>query len=130
MTGTVVAAQLSSPPALIGLTSGLMLGGRAFGASVALPIYDSVFSSQLSKHLAPEIATKVLPLGATAEMIPQIIQALAHLDIEALTKVDGITPQIIQAAIQGMRQAYTPAFRNVWIVGGCFAFVATCGKLP
>jgi hypothetical protein len=128
VTGTVVAAQLSTPPALIAVTSGLMLGGRAFGASIALPIYNSVFSSQLSKHLAPDIAAKVLPLGATPEMLPQIIQALGSLDIEALTTVDGITPQIIEAAIQGMHKAYTPAFRNLWIVAGCFAFVATCGE--
>ena len=128
VTGTVVAAQLSTPPAFIALATGLMLGGRSFGGSIALPIYNSLFSSQLSKHLAPEIAAEVLPLGATAEMLPQIIQAVASLEIGSLMKIDGMRPDIFEAAIRGMHQAYTPAFRNLWIVAGCFAFLATLGE--
>lgn len=128
VTGTVVAAQLSAPPAFIALTTGLMLGGRSFGGSVALPIYNSLFSSQLSKHLAPTIAAKVLPLGVTAEMLPQIIEAAATLEVGSIMKIEGMTPQIFEAAIQGMYQAYTPAFRNLWIAAGCFALLATIGQ--
>ena len=44
-------AQLSTPPELIAITSGLMIGVRSFGGSVGLAICESIFNLDMLKQL-------------------------------------------------------------------------------
>ncbi|KAG4441514.1 hypothetical protein IFR05_002971, partial [Cadophora sp. M221] len=96
LTCLVTVAQLSAPPALIAITSGLLIAIRSFGATIALSI----------------------------KLLAQFIGALAGQDIAALQHIPDVTPAIIQAGVGGLGEAYTKAFRGVWIFGAVLSFAA------
>jgi hypothetical protein len=110
----VTTGQISTPPGLIATTSGLILTSRSLGGSVALPVYTAILNSLLTEHLANEIAQRVLPLGLSAEDLPEFISALANNDQKTLESILGITPEIISAGVVGLRSAYYMAFRGTW----------------
>ena len=127
LTSLATAAQLSAPPHLISITSGLFIGIRSLGASIGLPIYTAIFNAQLSSHLGNDIAAKVLPLGLPAKSLPLFIGALAANDQKALASIPGVTPQIIGAGVSGLQHAYLEAFRYVWVCAAVMCFVAAIG---
>ncbi|KAJ3543785.1 hypothetical protein NM208_g3389 [Fusarium decemcellulare] len=110
----VTTGQISTPPGLIAVTSGLILTARSLGGSVSLPIYTAILNSLLSKNLGPEIADRVLPLGLSADDLPAFIRALSNNDQRALASIPGINPDIISAGLVGLRTAYRIAFRGIW----------------
>ncbi|KAF4994944.1 hypothetical protein FDECE_12946 [Fusarium decemcellulare] len=110
----VTTGQISTPPGLIAVTSGLILTARSLGGSVSLPIYTAILNSLLSKNLGPEIADRVLPLGLSSDDLPAFIRALSNNDQRALASIPGINPDIISAGIVGLRTAYRIAFRGIW----------------
>jgi hypothetical protein len=122
------AAQLSAPPALIAIVSGLLAGIRSFGGSIALPIFNSIFNGTFSKHLGSNIASAVMPLGLSPNVLGQFIAALSAEDEEALTEIPGVTPEIIAAGLHGLKSTFLISYRYVWIAAGAFAFVAAIGS--
>lgn len=125
LTCLVTAAQMSAPPALIAISSGLILATRSFGASISLAISQAEFSSTISSHLGADIAAAVLPLGFSPRYLPDLITALANNDQKAVATIPGISPQIIGAAVGGLKHAYLESFRPVWITAAALSGVAT-----
>ena len=78
--------------------------------------------------MGPKIAAAVLPLGLPATSLTALIDDLAADNQTALGSVPGITPQIIGAGVEGLREAYSLGFRFVWIAAGCFMVLATICK--
>ena len=133
----VAAAQLSAPPHLIAITSGILLAIRSFGGSVGLAICKSnpvipglpkltivvtaIFSSKISSSLGSNIAAAVLPLGFPPQNLEAFIGALAGQDQAALAHIPGVTPQIIGAGVHALQEAYLSSFKPVWIAAACFA---------
>lgn len=89
---------------------------RTLEVQLGVPVYTALVTSELSEHLAQEV-------------LPKVIQALVTFSPQKLLAIPGMAPKIIAAAVEGMQEAYIPAFRNIWIASACFAFVAVCGKL-
>ncbi|KAF4456210.1 hypothetical protein FALBO_15469 [Fusarium albosuccineum] len=119
----VTTGQISTPPGLIAVTSGLILTARSLGGPVSLPIYTAILNSLLSKNLGPEIADRVLPLGLSADDLPAFIRALSNNDQRALASIPGINPDTISAGLVGLRTAYRIAFRGIWIVAAVVSAV-------
>lgn len=117
----VTAAQLSAPPALIALTTGLIIGVRSLGGSIALPIYNAVLDSKLAQNIPAEIAARVLPLGLPATSLASFIEALSSQEQQALESVPGVTAEIIEAGVLGLKTAYLHSFKYVWIIGAAFS---------
>jgi MFS family permease len=124
----MVAAQLSTPKELVALASGLIISFRSFGGSVGLAINSAIFSSTLSSNLPKKIAEATLPLGLPPASLLGFIGALAAGNVTAVEKVSGVTPQIIEAGTNALRDAYSIAFRNVWIAASCFTLIAIIGE--
>jgi len=124
----MVASQFATPPELIALTSSMMICVRSLGGSIGLAINNAVIHNALDKELAKKIAAATLPLGLPSSSIPEIVQALASQNRQAVAAVPGITPQIAQAAVRGMKRAYVIAFRNSWIVSAAFCAILLIGK--
>jgi hypothetical protein len=124
ISNVTTAAQLSAPPSLIAVTSGLIAGARSLGGSIALPMFNSIFNSTLSKHLGENIAAAVLPLGLSPGNLAQFAAALASQDQAALAIIPGVTPAIISAGLGAVKATYLVAYRYVWITAGAFSFVA------
>lgn len=129
LSNVTTVAQLSAAPALIAVTSGLLAGVRAFGGSIALPIFSSIFNSTVSKHLAVNIAGGVLPLGLSPKYLPQFAEALAAQDKEALAKIPGVNTAVIAAGLKAVKVTYLLGYRYVWITSAIFSaagVIAAC----
>ncbi|KAK5069235.1 hypothetical protein LTR64_008610 [Lithohypha guttulata] len=129
LTYLVTAAQLSAPPHMIAVTSGILLAIRSFGGSIALAIYTAIFNSSISTKLGAGIAAAVLPLGLPPPELERFIGALASNNQTALIQIEGATPQIIGAGVHALQIAYLASFRGVWIAAAVFAgvtVIASC----
>ncbi|KAJ0382139.1 hypothetical protein COL922a_013151 [Colletotrichum nupharicola] len=122
----VTVAQLSTPPELIAITSGLMIGVRSLGGSVGLAVYNPIFTDQMS-HMGTNIAAAVLPLGLPQSSLPQFIGLLAAQDTAGLAQVEGVTVDIIQAGAGALLKTYSLGFRFVWIAAGSITVAAAIG---
>jgi hypothetical protein len=128
LTALMVAAQFSTPPELIAITSGLMISMRSLGGTVGLAIYNAIFNAALTQNLASKIAAATLPLGLPETFLGPLIGALAANNATALAGIPGATPSIVGAGAEALLDAFAVAFRNVWIAAGAFALLALIGK--
>jgi MFS family permease len=123
----VVVAQLSTPPELISITTGLMIATRSFGGTVALSIYTAIFSSTLTRDLPAKVAAATVPLGLKPTYLGQLLGALTSGDSAALAKIPGVSPKILEAAGLAVKQSYALGFRYVWVTTAAFAALAVIG---
>lgn len=128
LTCIVTAAQLSAPPELIAITSGLLICIRSFGASVGIAIFTAMLNSKLTANIGPDIAAQVLPLGLAEADLPQFIAALTSRNQKLLMSIPGVTLQVIQAGGHGLQLAYLGSFRYVWIIAASLSFVGLIGE--
>lgn len=128
LTIIVVAAQFSAPPELLAISSGALITARSGGAAICLPIANAIFNSQITSHLPKDIANAVLPLGLSPSSLGPFIQALASQNNEALASIAGVTPQIIQAGVHALQQAYITSLRAVHGLGLALSATAVIGK--
>ncbi|EEU33741.1 uncharacterized protein NECHADRAFT_64974 [Fusarium vanettenii 77-13-4] len=115
----MVAAQLTTPPELISLVSGLVSVARPIGGVVGLAINNAIFHESLSTELRKKISAAVIPLGFSASSLDALISAITGGDEGALSEISGASPDIIAAAQGGQMKAYGIAFRNCWIAAAC-----------
>ncbi|KAK6073549.1 siderophore iron transporter [Seiridium cupressi] len=123
LTTLVTAAQLSTPPDYISVASGLIISVRSLGGTVALAIYNALFTDEM-KHLGEKIAEAVIPDGLSPDALGDFIAALSGRNETALESIPGVTPQIISAGAQAILDTYVQAFRHVWITAACFVALA------
>ena len=124
----VVAAQLSTPPELIAITSGLLVSVRSLGGSISLAVLNAIMNHSISQNLAPKVAAAVIPLGLSPKSLGPLLKALAAEDQAALLKIPGITRAIIGAAAAAVQDAYCLSFSYVYATAGTFAFVGLVGR--
>lgn len=123
LTTLVTVAQLSTPPELISVASGLIIAVRSLGGTVGIAIYNALFVDQMGKMPA-NIAKAVLPEGLPMESLPDFIGALNAHNETALAHVNGVTPEIIGLGANALLDTFAHAFRNVWIAGSAFVALA------
>ncbi|KAK5049568.1 hypothetical protein LTR84_004497 [Exophiala bonariae] len=128
ITVLLTAAQLSAPPELIAITSGLMISVRSLGGAVGLAIYTAAFNSKLSETAGKKIANAVLPLGLPSSSLSLLILDILTGNIGGLPDIPGISPQIIQAGVLAFQQAFAESIRAVWITAACFTAAALVGE--
>lgn len=128
LTTLVTVAQLSTPPQLIAIASGLIISVRSLGGTIGIAIYNALFTSEMGR--APtRIADGVMPLGLDPDNLAPLIGALTTRNQTALRSIPGISPEIIQAASGALLDTYTLAFRHVWIAAACFVAVAAIAAI-
>ena len=123
----VVVAQLSTPPELISITTGLMIATRSFGGTVGLSIYTAIFSSTLTRDLPAKVASATIPLGLESSYLSELLGALTTSNTAALAKIPGISAKILEAAGLAVKQSYAIAFRYVWVSAAAFSALAVIG---
>jgi MFS family permease len=124
----IVTAQLSTPPELIAVASGLMIAFRSIGGTVGLSVFQAIFGSTFGKDLAPDVLTRVIPLGFDPIYTGMLLAGLTTQNTTLVDDIPGVTPLIVAAAATGVKTAYVTTFRNVWIAATCFACVALFRK--
>jgi hypothetical protein len=128
VTPLTTAAQFSAPPELITISTGALLCLRTFGAGIILPVINSVFNSQMKKNVLANIAERVLPLGLGPEQLGDFITALNAHNQTLIAAIPGVTPQIIEAGIQGLKAALVSSFRMLWITPLVISAIALFGS--
>lgn len=123
LTTLVTVAQLSTPPQLIAIASGLIISVRSLGATIGIAIYNAIFTDQM-KRIPENIAKAVVPLGLAPDSIKPFVGALSSHNQTALLAVPGVNPDIIQAGLGAFLDTHVLGFRNVWIAGSGFVAVA------
>jgi Major Facilitator Superfamily len=124
----IVTAQMSTPPELISVTSGLMTAVRSVGGAVGLAINTALLNGALATNIPAKIAAATLPLGLPPTSLGPLIGALASQNQSALAHIPGVTPQVIGAAVGALKDAYGIGFRDAWIAACCFCALALFGK--
>ena len=127
----VTTAQLCTPPELIATASGLMISVRSLGGSIALAVFNAIFTHTLSENLASKVPPAVISLGLPPSSIPSFIGNMTSgtTNALALAQIPGISGPIIEAGGHAILEAFAVAFRYVWISAGCFSFVAMIAAL-
>lgn len=120
LTTVTIVAQMSAPPELISVATGLMIVTRSVGATVALAVNNVIFNNSMDKEVPSKVAAAVLPLGFSPTKLKDLIQALLSNNADLVAKVSGLTPEISFAAQGGLFDAYSISFRHVWTAATCF----------
>nr|OQO27324.1 hypothetical protein B0A51_04215 [Rachicladosporium sp. CCFEE 5018] len=129
LTSLVTAAQFATPPALIAITSGLMIGMRSLGGVVGLAIYGAIFNAALSSNIASRVAGASIALDLPRTSVAGLIGALSAGDMTGALAIPGVTPTILEAAGGGLQRSFVIAFRNVWIAAASFSLAAVVASL-
>lgn len=117
LTTLITIAQLSTPTHLISNASGLVISVRSLGGTIALAVYQAIFTSQLS-HLPDNIAAAAVSKGLATGEIGPFVTALITGDAAAVGAVPGVNSGIIDAGIIALKDTYVAGFRYVWTAAG------------
>ncbi|KAH7634619.1 major facilitator superfamily domain-containing protein [Sordaria sp. MPI-SDFR-AT-0083] len=128
LTTLVTVAQLSTPPELISVASGLIISIRSLGGTVGLAIYNALFHDVM-KNLGSNIGAAVVPKGISPDDVEVFVTALESQNEKALDTIPGVTADIIQVGVIALQDTYVMAFRHVWIAGACFVALAALVSL-
>lgn len=124
----VVVAQLSIPPELITAATALMITTRSLGGTVALSVYSAIFNHVSHKEIGTRVIKALLPLGFDSQYVEPLIGGLLSHNSALLKTIPGLTPEIMQAAGMAIKEAFSLAFRYVWITSMVASVLALCGK--
>ncbi|KAK4034555.1 putative siderophore iron transporter protein [Parachaetomium inaequale] len=128
LTTLITVAQLSTPPELISIASGLFIGVRSLGGTVGLAIYNAVFNEAMSR-VGQNVGDTVVPEGLAVDDLPAFVAALVKRNETALLGIRGVTPEIIDSGVTALLDTYVVSFRHVWITAGCFVVVAAIASV-
>ncbi|KIW16356.1 hypothetical protein PV08_06407 [Exophiala spinifera] len=129
LTTITIAAQMSAPPEMISVTTGLLIACRSVGGTIALAVNNAIFSNSINHSVPSQITRAVLPLGFPAQNLTALIHALLSNKPALVAKVPGINQEIALAAEGALFKAYAISFRHVWIAATSFCaagFLASC----
>lgn len=126
LTTLMTVSQLSTPPELISVASGLFISVRPIGGTVDLAIYNALFNDAM-EHLGDNIAEAVVPVGLDPEYLGQFIGGLVTLNQTSLGGIPGATEEVIGVEAGALLDTFVVLFRHVCIAGGCFLGLAAVG---
>ncbi|KAL0475049.1 major facilitator superfamily domain-containing protein [Neurospora intermedia] len=128
LTTLVTVAQLSTPPELISVASGLIISIRSLGGTVGLAVYNALFHDVV-KNLGNNVGKVVVPKGISPDDVEMFVTALEARDQKMLGTISGVTADIIEAGAIALQDTFVVAFRHVWIAGACFVALAAAVSL-
>ncbi|KAK4213193.1 major facilitator superfamily domain-containing protein [Rhypophila decipiens] len=124
LTTLMTVAQLSTPPELLSIASGLFISVRSLGGTIGLAIYNAMFNEAMG-HLGENVAGVVLPGGLVKEEdLGRFIGALVAHNVTALGDIEGVDEKVIGLGADAVLDTFVAAFRQVWIAGACFVALA------
>lgn len=117
--------QLASPHSYLATATALAVVSRAISSTTFTSIYSAVVTRKLVSYIPSYVAAAAAKAGLPTASIPAFVQALAAQKTEQLGEIPGVSPEIIQAGVRALKQAYADAIRNVFIIAAPFVLVAT-----
>ena len=109
------------PDELIATCVALSLSIRVIGGSIGYAIYYNIFINKVTPKLPAYVGLFAveagLPLTSVKEFVTLFLTAPTEL---ATTKIPGLTPAVVQAAVVGSRWAYAESLKYVWYTSIAF----------
>jgi len=124
---TTSMAQLGVAHEFIGIASLMLVTARQVGGSVATTVYTTILQNDIKDNGAKRIATAVAKGGLPlADILPVVTDLLAG-DETSPTLLSALQthPQAILAGISALKEAYSHAFRIVYLVSIAFGTLGT-----
>lgn len=96
----------------IGLVAGTLGAIRTAAGAIAVSMYSSILTTELSRFLPQYVPPAAAAAGLPQASIPALFAAITAGDF---TTVPGITPDIISTVGQAVKHAYSMSFRTVFL---------------
>jgi len=120
----IVCIQLACDDHNIGLASMLIGSFRAAGGTVALAIYSTVLGNKTRQALPGRIGAEVIPMGVAPQDLGRFLKFLAAKDYKSALQIPGVTMEVLLAAKEGSKWAYSDGFRYLYFTAMSFAAAA------
>ena len=117
---TLSSMALVWEPEDIGLVAGVMGAIRTALGAVAVSLYSSVLTNQVTKYLPEYVAPAATGAGLPVKSIPALFEGLAT---GTFTDVPGINGKILEAVGHAVKHAYALSFRTVFLCTLPFGFL-------
>ena len=115
----VTMAQISTPPELIAIATGLLLSIRSLGGTVGVVIFQAILSHYLSQ-IPANVARAAVSAGLSRGSVEGFVVALTSENQTALEVVPGISSDIIEAGSAALLDSYVSGFCYIWVASGAF----------
>ncbi|KAJ9602510.1 hypothetical protein H2200_013053 [Cladophialophora chaetospira] len=125
----VAGIQLSTPHELIATATAVTTSSRAIGGSIFTAIYAVAFNDQITRLLPRYVARAAIKAGLPGSSVMPFVQALASGSPDALKDIPGVSPIIIGAGVQALKQAYADSLRVVFIIAAPIGALACIAAL-
>ncbi|KAI9874425.1 MAG: hypothetical protein M1823_007687, partial [Watsoniomyces obsoletus] len=79
----------------------------------------------LTTNLPSDIGQAALGSGLPATSLPAFIGAIASGNTDSLSGIPGVTPEIITAGVEGLKQAFADSLRVIFIISVALGVVGT-----
>lgn len=119
-------APLFCRPVDIGLASGLLASIRSAGGSIAVAVYSSILTNRLTTTVPANIGPVAIAAGLPADELPALVAAVLK---SKLATFPGLTPEISAAVAAVLPEAYSQAFKTVYLASLGFGGIAIVGCL-
>lgn len=98
-------------PQDIGLATGVLGSIRAVGGAVAQALYVTILTNKVTVYLPEKVIPAATGAGLPASSLPALFKGITA---GSFTAVPGITPAILAAVGEAVKQAYISSFKIVF----------------
>lgn len=116
--------QLTTPPDLIATATAVTTSARAVASTIFTAIFTATVNTRLGRNIPDYVGKAAIDAGLPTKSVKAFIDALTNYDDAALSKVSGVTPDIISVGAAALKQAYADSIRLVFIIGSAFGALA------
>ncbi|CAM1503636.1 Fc.00g012270.m01.CDS01 [Cosmosporella sp. VM-42] len=120
----IAGIHLAVPHALIATATSLAITSRAVSSSVFTAIYSATLTDRLEPKIISYVSKAALKAGLPATSLEAFVGALVESNKEALSMVQGVTPEIVAVSIAALKQAFADSIRIIFIIAVPFGVVA------
>lgn len=127
-----LSSSLFVPQEKLGVSAGLIGTFRSAGGSVGNTIFSTILTSTVNKRLAPNIIAAALAAGFPADQLENLVPAAIGAGMgapNAFSKIPAATAAVIAATQQAFKDAYSHAFKVMFLSTIPFGIVAIVAAL-
>lgn len=109
----------------IGTAAGIAGSSRSAISTVASTVYSVVLTARATETLSTQVPAKLIAAGLPASSVAEYMAAIAAGGSQKLlSKVQGLTPEILSQGATAYRYAYADAYRTIFLVSLAFGGLA------